>query len=125
MSDTSAMTAEAVHALTDADLAKVAEMVREWSVRVQAEIVARKIKEEGRHGMAKDVFERLKSAGAGMGTRDPKDYSFIISVDDAVRVGGYIDEMELALHSIAGHGNITGERAREIAARALSIRKPD
>lgn len=35
------------------------------------------------------------------------------------------DRMELALYRIAGHGNITGEKAREIAAEALGIAKPD
>lgn len=70
--------------------------------------------------MSKDVFERLKSAGAGMGTRDPNDYSFMISVADAVRVGRYIDAMELALHQIVGHGNITVERAKKVANEALA-----
>jgi hypothetical protein len=32
-----------------------------------------------------------------------------------------VNRMELALHQIHGHGNITGERAREIAAEALEI----
>ena len=31
-----------------------------------------------------------------------------------------IDVLELALHRIAGHGNITGAKAREIADEALS-----
>lgn len=30
-----------------------------------------------------------------------------------------ISKLELALHQIAGHGNITGERARAIASEAL------
>ena len=32
-----------------------------------------------------------------------------------------IIKLELALHQIAGHGNITGDRAREIASEALGI----
>ncbi len=35
-----------------------------------------------------------------------------------------IDDLSLALHQIAGHGNITGDRAREIAAAALGETKP-
>lgn len=31
-----------------------------------------------------------------------------------------VDRLEIALHRIAGHGNITGEKAREIAADALA-----
>lgn len=34
-----------------------------------------------------------------------------------------LDTLEMALHRIAGHGNITGERAREIASEALGIAK--
>ena len=30
-----------------------------------------------------------------------------------------------ALHRIAGHGNITGDKAREIASEALGIKKPE
>ena len=30
-----------------------------------------------------------------------------------------IEKLEIALHQIAGHGNITGERARKIAKEAL------
>lgn len=37
----------------------------------------------------------------------------------------YIDRLELALHLIAGHGNITADRARTIAAEALGIQKPE
>ena len=33
--------------------------------------------------------------------------------------------LELALHRIAGHGNITGDKAREIASEALGIKKPE
>lgn len=36
-----------------------------------------------------------------------------------------IDRLELALHRISGHGNITGDKAREIAAEALGIKKPE
>lgn len=36
-----------------------------------------------------------------------------------------IDRLELALHQIVGHGNITGDRARDIAAEALGIKKPE
>lgn len=36
-----------------------------------------------------------------------------------------IEALELALHRIAGHGNITGDKAREIAAEALGIKKPE
>jgi hypothetical protein len=35
-----------------------------------------------------------------------------------------LDRMDIALHRIAGHGNITGERARQIAADALDVEKP-
>lgn len=34
-------------------------------------------------------------------------------------VADRLDTMELALHQIAGHGNITGDRARQIAIEAL------
>ena len=35
------------------------------------------------------------------------------------------EQLGLALHRIAGHGNITSDKAREIAAEALGIRKPE
>lgn len=35
----------------------------------------------------------------------------------------YIEQLELALHRIAGHSNITGDKARAIAAEALGIDK--
>jgi hypothetical protein len=38
---------------------------------------------------------------------------------DSADVHGYVDRLELALHAISGHGNITGESARAIAAEAL------
>lgn len=44
-----------------------------------------------------DIFERLKTAGAGMGTRDPNDYSFMVSVADAVLIGRRIADLEAAL----------------------------
>lgn len=50
--------------------------------------------------MTKDVFERLKSAGAGMGTRNPRDYSFMLSVADAVCVGRRLEALESALREI-------------------------
>jgi hypothetical protein len=75
--------------------------------------------------MGKDIFDRLKTAGAVMGTRDPADYSFMISVADAVRVGRHVDVLELALHRIAGHGNITGAKAREIAVEVLGLLSSD
>lgn len=37
----------------------------------------------------------------------------------------YVNKLELALHRIAGHGNITGDKAREIATEALGIQKPE
>lgn len=37
----------------------------------------------------------------------------------------YVDRLELALHRIVGHGNITGDKARTIAAEALGIKKPE
>lgn len=37
----------------------------------------------------------------------------------------WIDRLELALHRIAGHGNITGDKARTIAAEALGVKKPE
>ena len=36
----------------------------------------------------------------------------------------YIEALELALHQILGHGNITGQRARKIAAEALGVPVP-
>lgn len=36
----------------------------------------------------------------------------------------HVIKIELALHQIAGHGNITGERARQIASEALGIKVP-
>lgn len=40
-------------------------------------------------------------------------------------VANRLDAMELALHQIAGNGNITGRRAREIASDALGIKLSD
>lgn len=37
----------------------------------------------------------------------------------------YVNRLELALHQIAGHGNIAGDRARQIACDALGIPKSD
>lgn len=34
-----------------------------------------------------------------------------------------IDALELALHRIVGHGNISVEKAKEVAAEALGIKK--
>ena len=34
-------------------------------------------------------------------------------------IKAHIDRLEIALHRIAGHGNITAEKAREIAAEAV------
>jgi hypothetical protein len=40
-------------------------------------------------------------------------------------LGEYIDRLELGLHQIAGHGNITGDRARQVACETLGLRKVD
>lgn len=37
----------------------------------------------------------------------------------------HIERLELALYRIVGHGNITGDKARTIAAEALGIQKPE
>lgn len=41
----------------------------------------------------------------------------IMNCDDC---GKHIERLELALHRIAGHGNITGQQARAIAADAVA-----
>ena len=41
--------------------------------------------------------------------------------DESAQAADRIDALELALYRIAGHGNITGDKAREIACEALGI----
>lgn len=70
-----------------------------------------------------DVFERLKNAGAGMGTRDPNDYSFMVSVAEAVLVGRRLADLEATLRSIRPYfADHSGEAIRidaTLAARPL------
>ena len=44
-----------------------------------------------------NVLDRIKTAGAGMGTRDPSEYSFMLSVAEAVVIARRIAELEDAL----------------------------
>lgn len=39
---------------------------------------------------------------------------------ESIEAADRIDRLEIAMHRIAGHGNITAEKAREIAAEALA-----
>lgn len=39
---------------------------------------------------------------------------------ESIEAADRIDRLELALHRIAGHANITGEKARAVAEEALS-----
>lgn len=71
----------------------------------------------------KDCPQRLRSMAAFSPESDsitkivPAGLTFLLDA------ANYIDRLELALHQIAGHGNITGDRARKIAAEALGETK--
>ena len=59
---------------------------------------------------------------------DTQYYPSGLSREDAeyiVAAVNSVSRYELALYRIAGHGNITGEKARKIASEALSIKKPE
>ncbi len=64
------------------------------------------------------IVEQLRKQGADHTIRP---YPEFVTPLDAAEL---ILKLELALHRIAGHGNITGDKAREIAAEALGITKP-
>lgn len=61
----------------------------------------------------KPMFERPVSPGE------------VLVCNSVTDLAERVERYELALHGIAGHGNITGEKAREIASKALGIQKPE
>lgn len=48
----------------------------------------------------------------------------MIPITELLEILNRTDAWELALYRILGHSNITGERARDIAAEALGKEKP-
>ena len=64
--------------------------------------------------------ERDVAAGMDMRPEDTANGQYAKTADDA-RL--HIINLELALYRIAGNGNITGDKAREIACEALGIAK--
>ena len=49
---------------------------------------------------------------------------FVTTADEMAEAADRIDKLEIALHRIVGHGNITVDQAKEIAAEAVHETQP-
>lgn len=60
--------------------------------------------------MSDSLVERLRQASVGMGTRNPKDYCFILTVAEAIEAADRIEELEAVLKALKATEAETPER---------------
>lgn len=81
----------------------------------------------GGGGLRGALLDRAASMIELAQTRDDQGYGYLAleMSDDAAlmqKAAARVDALELALQTIVGHGNITVERAKQVAAEALATK---